>query len=282
MHEVNLNRLLEPLLAIKHACLRATWWQLLGKINIPVPYILVDVGAIQRKNCCTGEWKAQWCGHSGGTGYRFGYEGRGGSGRFSSEGWRRLCCGAYRQDKAAYLWPQSITPSTLAMSAVLLMSAREAGAFGPPPSLTSNEQSQRDSGRGRRGLTQAAKHIRRGVKQSEESKTEDVQPKLASISQVVLILGHQMSSFKSKTFSQTAPRIRKSPRTHLCSKIIVLNNIIIIIIVLVVERHTCKEKFFLLEFHLFLVKPGQNKCHSWLWHNQRIDLKHWVQRLQSS
>lgn len=51
MHDVNLSRLLDPLLARKHACLRATWWQLLGKINIPVPdtgsCLLMDVRAIR-------------------------------------------------------------------------------------------------------------------------------------------------------------------------------------------------------------------------------------------
>lgn len=82
--------------------------------------------------------------------------------------------------------------------------------------------------------TEAAKRIRQGVKQSEESKTEDTRPKLASIIQVVLSLATKCLASNQRRFSKastqvkTAPHIIKYPRTHLWSKMILLNNIIII------------------------------------------------------
>lgn len=158
----------------------------------------------EKKNCCTGEWKAQWCGHSGGTGYWLHsvvLVWLWGPGRFSSEWWRRLCWGVYRQDKAAYLCPQSITPSTLAMSAMLLMSAGAAGAFGAPPSLTSNEQSQRDTGPGRKGLAaNRGSQTHQTRCQAERGEQNGRHPATISFNHPgCSILGHQMSSFKSKT-----------------------------------------------------------------------------------
>lgn len=78
--------------------------------------------------------------------FRVGDEFRGGC-------WRSLCCGVYREARAASLRPPSISLSTFTNSAKVLMSPRPAGEFGAVRTLTSHEKSQPDNFCCLQGLT---------------------------------------------------------------------------------------------------------------------------------